>query len=198
MKTILTTVVGVLGLLFVTSSYAEYNVDLPAPFQGSSAPVKHQARVASSERGYTSDELETNPGFPETRSPGSKVVIVDPKMHAWGAYNEEGQLVKFGRASTGANYCPDIHRACHTPVGQFAVMSKGGADCKSTRYPVGKGGAPMPYCMYFTTNFALHGSYEVPPNRNASHGCVRMIPDSAEWLYENFVSVGTHVIIRPY
>ncbi|EHL30252.1 hypothetical protein LDG_7762 [Legionella drancourtii LLAP12] len=55
----------------------------------------------------------------------------------------------------------------------------------------------MPYCMYFSKNYAIHGSYEVP-NYNASHGCVRLIPSDARWLSRNFMKIGTKVIIKPY
>jgi lipoprotein-anchoring transpeptidase ErfK/SrfK len=61
------------------------------------------------------------------------------------------------------------------------------------------GGAPMPYCMFFNRNQALHGSpdHEVVDG-NISHGCVRMHVPEAEWLRYNFVHVGTKVIVRPY
>lgn len=126
-----------------------------------------------------------------------KTFVFDPQEHKWYAY-ENGELIKSGVASGGANYCPDIHRACHTPVGTFSVLDKGGADCKSSIYPVGRGGAPMPYCMHFTNYYAVHGSYEVVPGRNVSHGCIRIYPEAARWLSENFMEVGTRVIVKPY
>jgi len=55
----------------------------------------------------------------------------------------------------------------------------------------------MPYCMRFYKGYALHGSYQVE-DYDASHGCVRMIPSSAKWLSDNFVDIGTTVIILPY
>jgi len=108
-----------------------------------------------------------------------------------------GHVVKSGKASGGSNYCADIKRSCHTPVGTYHVISMGGAGCQSSRYPVGKGGAKMPYCMFFTSLYAIHGSYEVP-NYNASHGCIRVIPSDAKWLENNFVRIGTTVIVEPY
>jgi lipoprotein-anchoring transpeptidase ErfK/SrfK len=57
----------------------------------------------------------------------------------------------------------------------------------------------MPYCMYFSEKgYAVHGSYEVPDHANASHGCVRILPSSAKWLSENFIDIGTTVIVLPY
>ena len=48
----------------------------------------------------------------------------------------------------------------------------------------------------FKGGFAIHGSNDVP-NYNASHGCVRVSPDAARWLNEEFMTVGeTKVIIR--
>jgi len=126
-------------------------------------------------------------------------VVVDPHVHAWGAYNASGDLVKGGLASAGADYCPDLGRACHTGVGSFRVFSLGSPDCKSHIFPLPRGGAPMPYCMFFRSGQALHGSPgpEVVDG-NISHGCVRMHVDDAEWLRYNFVHVGTRVIVRSY
>lgn len=126
-----------------------------------------------------------------------KTFVFDPRAHHWYAY-ENGELVRSGVASGGANYCPDIHRACHTPVGTFSVRDKGGPGCKSSIYPIGRGGAPMPYCMHFTKFYAIHGSYEVVPGRNVSHGCIRIYPADARWLSQNFIDVGTRVVVKPY
>ena len=52
-----------------------------------------------------------------------KIFVFDPTQHQWFAY-DNGVIVKSGVASGGANYCPDIHRACHTPVGTFSVLTK--------------------------------------------------------------------------
>lgn len=125
-----------------------------------------------------------------------KVVVVDPSVHAWGAY-KDGQLVKSGLATAGASYCPDIHRPCRTKVGHFRVNSLGSASCKSSKYPLPRGGAPMPYCMFFNGNQGLHGSNEVVDG-NVSHGCVRLHTADAEWLRFDFVNVGTPVIVKSY
>ncbi|MCD6044887.1 MAG: enhA [Gammaproteobacteria bacterium] len=141
---------------------------------------------------------ETTYHFPTTRQPtGSKTIIVDPNEHAWGAYDADGYLVAEGPASTGKGYCPDLGRACKTPAGSFMVYRKGGAECKSSIFPIPEGGAPMPYCMFFNGGYALHGS-DFVPNYNASHGCVRLRPSDAQWLSDNFVTVGTKVQILPY
>ena len=123
--------------------------------------------------------------------------IFNPNTLSWKAINENGQVVRTGRGSGGRKYCPDIHRGCKTPSGVFRVVSKGGPGCRSSRFPVGRGGAPMPYCMFFSKYYAIHGSYELP-HYNASHGCVRVSPSDAHWLSHNFVRIGTKVVIRPY
>lgn len=123
--------------------------------------------------------------------------VFNPKTLTWKAINDNGVVVRTGKGSGGRSYCPDIHRGCRTPSGSYTILSKGGASCRSTRYPVGRGGAPMPYCMFFSRYYAIHGSYDVP-HYNASHGCVRVIPSEARWLSKNFVRIGTRVIIMPY
>lgn len=124
-----------------------------------------------------------------------KTVVFDHALLAWGAYDQTGKLVAWGPASGGKGWCPDINEACSTPVGEYRVYSKGGADCKSNTFPIPDGGAPMPYCMFFHGGYALHGSSEVP-GYHASHGCVRMYAIDAKWLSENFIERGTRVIIR--
>lgn len=128
---------------------------------------------------------------------GNNTFVFSPRTHSWKAISASGKVVRTGRASGGRNYCPDIHRGCRTPTGTYHVISKGGPGCKSSRFPVGKGGAPMPYCMFFSKYYAVHGSYEVP-NYNASHGCVRIEPSEAHWLSNNFMHVGTRVVIQSY
>ncbi len=137
--------------------------------------------------------------FPEHReATGKKVFIFDPKATAWAAYDAQGNRVKTGSASGGKDFCEDVGRPCHTVTGSFKVYSKKGADCTSSIYPIETGGgAKMPYCMHFSGGYSIHAAYEVP-NWNASHGCIRVLPSAAKWLNENFVDIGTSVIVKPY
>ncbi len=128
---------------------------------------------------------------------GQRTILVDPNVHAWGAYNSNGQLVRAGLATAGNSWCPDIKRPCRTKSGSFRINSLGSASCKSSIYPLPRGGAPMPYCMFFNGNQGLHGSYNVVEG-NQSHGCVRMRVDDAEWVRFNFANIGTRVVVRPY
>lgn len=138
--------------------------------------------------------------FPATRPAiGKKVFVFDPNYHAWAVYDENGKLINTGKASGGKLYCPDVRRRCTTISGNFKIISKQGADCKSSKYPLEtNGGAPMPYCMYFSSKgYGIHGSYDIPDD-NASHGCIRITPTAAKWLNENFLDVGSNVIVLGY
>lgn len=130
--------------------------------------------------------------------PGEKVIVIDPRAHAWGAYLPDGQLIRSGLASAGAKWCKDRGRPCRTSVGSFRIFSLGNSDCVSSIYPLEDGGgAPMPYCMFFNGNQGLHGSNQLA-QANISHGCVRVSVRDAEWLRFDFVRVGTKVIVKPY
>ncbi len=138
------------------------------------------------------------PQFASSRAAtGRRVFIFDPKQTAWAAYESNGRLVKTGQASGGKGYCPDTRKACRTPRGNFRVYRKGTRACKSSKFPLGRGGAPMPYCMFFRGGYAIHGSGHVP-NYNASHGCIRVHPTDAAWLSKNFMRYGTQVKVTSY
>lgn len=133
-----------------------------------------------------------------------KQIIVDQEKLAWGAYDAQGNLVLWGPISSGRDKCSDSNKSCRTLTGIFRVFSKENVKCTSDVFPIGKGGAKMPYCMYFHKGFALHGSDDIPGVR-ASHGCVRMFVEDAKWLNLNFVELssdrnnfmGTKVTVRP-
>lgn len=146
------------------------------------------------------DESKYQAALPQHIDLGrEKIILVDPKIYAWGAYDANGQLVRGGIATAGANYCPDEGAPCRTKTGTFRLYSLGDGECYSHIYPVGKGGSLMPYCMFFKDGQSLHGSPDhMLVETNLSHGCVHIrIPD-AEWLRYNFASVGTKVVILPY
>ena len=137
--------------------------------------------------------------LPATISAGQKVVVIDPRVHAWGAYDSSGNLIKSGLATAGSNWCPDLGRPCRTSSGSFRIQSRGAADCKSKIFPMPTGAAPMPYCMLFHGGQTMHGVSEGEVvEGNISHGCVRLHVADAEWLRFNFVDVGTKVEVKPY
>lgn len=162
-----------------------------------SSSMMENSEYMPSAYAYNSSNYESR--LPSQINPGEKVVVVDPRVHAWGAYGSDGSLIRGGMASAGSDYCSDLGHRCHTSVGTFRVYSLGSPECKSSKFPMPRGGAPMPYCMFFNGSQALHGSPDPEVvDANVSHGCVRMHVADAEWLRYNFVDIGTKVIVRPY
>lgn len=148
--------------------------------------------------------LDVSPFPLKIDSENEKQIIIDQEKLAWGAYDAQGNLVWWGPISSGRDKCSDSARSCRTLTGIFRVFSKENVKCVSDVFPIGKGGAKMPYCMFFHKGFALHGSDDIPGVR-ASHGCVRMFTEDAKWLNEQFVQLssdrnnfmGTKVTVRP-
>jgi hypothetical protein len=142
--------------------------------------------------------------FPHQIVDNERQIIVDQDKLAWAAYDDTGELVKWGPIASGRDKCSDSANSCRTLTGVYRVFSKEDSNCKSDVFPIGRGGAKMPYCMYFHKGFALHGADDIPGYR-ASHGCVRMFVQDAKWLNLNFVEtsnegnqhMGTKVVVRP-
>ena len=128
---------------------------------------------------------------------GERTFVFSPKEREWGAYDADGYQVAGGQANGGADMCNDIGRPCRTPVGAFRISRRGDSSCVSSKYPLGEGGAPMPYCMFFKGGNAIHGSPYIS-NRNGSHGCIRVRTKAAAWLSRYFMRNGTKVVVLPY
>ncbi len=142
--------------------------------------------------------FKSRSSFPNKRAAtGNNVFIFSPASLTWAAYDSNGNLVRSGRGSGGKLWCGDVGRPCRTPAGSYKVYRKGSAACKSNTYPLNVGGAEMPHCMFFSGGYSIHGSADVP-NYNASHGCIRVHPSDARWLSQNFVKIGTTVIVGSY
>ncbi|MCB1827316.1 MAG: L,D-transpeptidase [Coxiellaceae bacterium] len=136
--------------------------------------------------------------FPrKIRPQPEKTFFFSPRYQAWAAYDRDGQRIGYGRANGGSDWCAELGRPCRTPRGEFRIRSKGSADCKSSKYPLPKGGAPMPFCMHFKGGYAVHGSPGIS-NTNSSHGCIRVYNQAAYWLSNYFLNVGTKVVVLPY
>ncbi len=116
-------------------------------------------------------------------SNGQELIKVDLSDLAWAAYDTNGTLVNWGPIAGGKSSSPTI-------VGTYTFYRKQGGGCVSSKYPIPRGGAPMPYCMHFKGGYAMHGSPTVP-GFHASHGCVRLFTDDAKWLNHNFVDTGS-------
>lgn len=139
-------------------------------------------------------------------SNGEKMVYISQKLLAWAAYDEQGELTWWGPISSGIGPKCRAPGACETPSGLFRIIRKQDENCISTafprRYNGESGGAEMPYCMHFFRGYALHGSDEVPGYR-ASHGCIRLFNEDAQWLNEEFIELpgagglkGTRILIE--
>lgn len=153
---------------------------------------------AAKDPNYASSGKSPERAFPIKREASNKrTFIFSPRDMAWAAYDKEGNRVKTGPAGGGSYQCPEDGSDCRTVIGSFKVQRKGGADCKSSKYPLGEGGASMAYCMHFHKGYAIHGAPGVP-NAHHSHGCIRVTTGDARWLNEEFLNIGSNVIVGNY
>jgi len=137
--------------------------------------------------------------FPRLIAPlPEKLIIFDPSIIAFAAYDEAGGLTRWGPAVGGKNWCGDVGRRCLTPVGEFRVRKKAGAGYRSSSYPIDcwDNCARMPWPVFFSGGVAFHAGYL--PGRHQSHGCVRLFYEDARWLNREFARRGTRVIVMPY
>jgi L,D-transpeptidase ErfK/SrfK len=175
----------------------EENRDLVKRINRMNTPLERGMIIAVPENTDIVDMLAYAPFDNQISPPGKKVILVNFNKLAFGAYDEDGRLLHWGPISGGKGYCPDIGKRCNSPRGTFSIYNKEDRGCVSTKFPVGRGGAPMPYCMFFHGGFALHGSPQVP-GYNASHGCIRMFTSDAKWLNQDFTEgeKGVTVILK--
>lgn len=144
------------------------------------------------------DLMDHSPFPDHIDNTGQRTIVVSLNKQAFGAYNKHGYLVHWGPISAAKGYCRDVPGGkCETITGTFRMIRKDDARCYSKKFPVDTGGgSPMPYCMFFYRGFALHGS--TLPGYHASHGCVRLFFEDAEWLNKGFIRTGedgTRVIV---
>lgn len=68
----------------------------------------------------------------------------------------------------------------HTPTGDFQPYL-----LESMHYSSKYDNAPMPNSIFFHGGYAIHATYDVKHlGRPASHGCIRLSPQNAKWLYQ--------------
>jgi lipoprotein-anchoring transpeptidase ErfK/SrfK len=66
-----------------------------------------------------------------------------------------------------------------TPAGRFQPTV-----LKSMHYSSKYDNAPMPNSIFFYNGYAIHATYDIKRlGRPASHGCVRLSPQNAKWLF---------------
>jgi L,D-transpeptidase ErfK/SrfK len=175
-----------------------YQRDIIQRFNRINTELRPNMYIAIPPHLETTDRMALSPFASKISSQGLKLIVVDLSLLAWGAYDTQGYLLKWGPASGGRSWCDDINAPGKTVVGRFQIYDVRGENCVSTKFPINEGGAPMPYGMFFQGGYALHGSDEVP-GFNASHGCVRLFKEDAKWLNEEFVKQPgrTQVLILP-
>ena len=139
------------------------------------------------------DYSSLSPFLPSYPTNGQRLMLINLSKQAFVVYDERGHYVHWGPISGGKGWCHDVG-SCNTVTGHFKIYRKQGAGCKSSKYPLPNGGAPMPYCMHFHRGFAIHGS--TLPGYHASHGCVRVFNDDAKWLNHHFLTLGTKVVVQ--
>lgn len=83
-----------------------------------------------------------------------------------------------------------------TPVGSYRVQAM-----KRVHYSTLYHGAPMPYSIFFSGNYAIHGTTQTEKlGSPASAGCVRLHPDNAKTLFNLVLEHGraaTRINIQP-
>jgi len=105
---------------------------------------------------------------PRTRARGTRVeILLDRQVLL---FIRDGRVARTMHVSTG-------RRGFATPTGSHEILRKRRRSW-SIPYEVW-----LPWASYFYWGFAIHQSRYVPV-RPASHGCVRVTPYEARWLFE--------------
>ena len=129
---------------------------------------------------------QPGPGVPPPSSGGAgkEIVVVLSQQRVY-AY-QDGKLVHSALASTGVARYP-------TPVGRYRVYVK-----YISTLMTGPGYylPNVPYTMYYSSGYALHGTYwHNNFGRPMSHGCVNLPAGEARWFFE-WAPVGTPVTVK--
>jgi lipoprotein-anchoring transpeptidase ErfK/SrfK len=116
---------------------------------------------------------------PRTNGPsGTRVeVLLDRQLTLFIANNRVERILHVSSGKAGYE----------TPTGQYRIERKYTKDW-SVPYEVW-----LPWASYFVGGVAFHELADVPPYP-ASHGCVRVPPGDAKWLYDR-IPVGTPVTV---
>ena len=121
---------------------------------------------------------------PSSGGTGKEIVVVLSQQRVY-AY-QDGKLVHSALASTGVARYP-------TPVGRYRVYVK-----YISTLMTGPGYylPNVPYTMYYSSGYALHGTYwHNNFGRPMSHGCVNLPAGEARWFFE-WAPVGTPVTVK--
>lgn len=138
-------------------------------------------REVALQRGYDLAPLERRASVPDwSPTLWPQRIEINLTTQRLTAYEGDIQVLSAG-VSTGKD-------KFETPVGTYAVYGKllyddMTGDLQGEEYDVRK----VPYVMYFTGGFAIHGTYwhnQFGTGIRRSHGCVNLSMDDAQWLWE--------------
>ena len=129
---------------------------------------------------------QPGPGAPPLSSGGAgkEIVVVLSQQRVY-AY-QDSKLIHSALASTGVARTP-------TRVGRYRIYTK-----YISTLMTGPGYylPNVPYTMYYSSGYALHGTYwHNNFGRPMSHGCVNLPTGEARWFFE-WAPVGTPVIVK--
>ncbi len=170
--------------------------DLIQHLNRTNIPLKYREWLIIPDHWNQVDFLDLGPFAKKIDPPGQKLLLVDLRVFAFAAYDTQGQLLYWGPATGGDQWCSDSPLHCRTATGTYNIYRMQGPDCVSREYPLAsKGGSHMPYCMYYHQGYALH-AYNMVGFTHRSHGCIHLFYGDAKWLQEHFVEIRTAVIVQ--
>ena len=121
-----------------------------------------------------------------------KLITVDTgkqMLYAW----DNGQIVHQTKVSTGMRLTPTV-KGSFKINRKVPIQDMRGPSPYKHIYPNGKYHIKdVKHVMYFYQAYAIHGAYwHTNFGVRASHGCVKVPPTSAEWLF-NWADQGTRI-----
>jgi lipoprotein-anchoring transpeptidase ErfK/SrfK len=119
---------------------------------------------------------------PVRRGKWIEVILSQQRLVAW----EDGRMVMSTPVSTGTRKTPTV-RGTFRIYRKYAKQRMVGRDYDLPN---------VPYVMYFTGAYALHGTYwHSNFGQPMSHGCVNLPTGKAAWLYQ-WAPRGTAVVVH--
>jgi len=161
---------GILTLILVTG------------LEPASAQIQPQAIARRVDRGQRVDHGGAIAHLQASNRRWIEINLSSQRLIAWeGSIPIYAILVSTGKDSN------------QTPTGVFAIQTQQRyARMRGTGYDVPN----VPYTMYFTGNYAIHGAYwHHRFGTPVSHGCINVAVNHAHWLF-TWSSIGTPVVIH--
>jgi lipoprotein-anchoring transpeptidase ErfK/SrfK len=119
---------------------------------------------------------------PVRRGKWIEVILSQQRLVAW----EDGRMVMSTSVSTGTRRTPTV-RGTFRIYRKYAKQRMVGRDYDLPN---------VPYVMYFTGAYAMHGTYwHSNFGQPMSHGCINLPTGKAAWLYQ-WAPHGTAVVVH--